>query len=391
MNKRIQNMYCIGCGQEYTPNDYFQGCPKCLAKGTNSSVTFKYHGKAKTSRKFGMLKFSDRLPYKSFPTLGEGGTPVISLEKLAKKLNLASLYSKNEFQNPTGSHKDRMNPLIVARAIELGKEVVAAASSGNEGVSLAAYAALAGLECNIISTANIQPGWKSAIVSTGANLIIKETSEERWEYLAKMVETEGWYPATNYITPPVGSNCFGLQGYKTIAFELVEFFGNNLPEYMLIPVARGDLLYGIYEGFCEMKQEGIITCMPKLVAIEPLPRLEKILDKEADYRDLFPGQYELTESIGGNTATLQSKIALENSGGMAVSIRQDEVVSTVLDFAKHGLYLESSSAIVVGGLKKLCNQKRIPSGSSVILVATSGGSKNGPDIVDAIIRVTASL
>lgn len=102
-----------------------------------------------------MLRYGERHPYRTFPTLGEGGTPLVSLPILAERLQVQGLWVKNEGQNPTGSHKDRLSPLVVARALELGRTTVVAASSGNQGVSLALYAAAAGLECEIVTTHNM--------------------------------------------------------------------------------------------------------------------------------------------------------------------------------------------------------------------------------------------
>jgi len=378
-------MVCLKCGAQLPVQDYFYGCPHCLQRGENASVTFQYSGKAEKKPGLGITKYGQYLPYEDFPSLGEGDTPVIPLPRLADQLGLGALYSKNEFQNPTGSHKDRMNPMIIARALEQGCRVVAAASSGNEGVSLAAYAAAAGLECCIISTKRINPIWKAAILAAGARLVITETADERWTFLKSKVEREGWYPATNFISPPVGSNCFGLQGYKTIAYELFETFGpEKLPGYILVTVSRGDLLYGIYEGFEDLKAQGKIQTLPKLVAVEPLPRIEKVLEG-ADYRTSFPGEYHLTESIGGGTVTYQSLAAVQNSGGFAVSLPQSEVLDDVLELAGHGLYLETSSALAIGGLKKAVAQGLIPKGASALLVSTSGGTKNDPDLYNAII------
>ena len=385
MNRRVESAICIKCGAVLPVADYFCGCPHCLEKGENASVTLRYRGTPALGSGRGMLRYGDYLPYQTFPTLGEGDTPTIPIPKLAQALGLDGVYSKNEFQNPTGSHKDRMNPLIVARALDLGCHTVAAASSGNEGVSLAAYAAAAGLECCIVSTSRINPVWKTAILAAGAKLVITDTAEERWVFLKEKVEKEGWYPATNFISPPVGSNYFGLQGYKTIAYELFETFGpQKMPDYILVTVSRGDLLYGIYEGFEDLKAAGQIAALPKLVAVEPLPRIERVLAGE-DYRSNFPGEYHLTESIGGGTVTYQSVLAVKNSGGFAVSLPQQEVLDNLLELSRCGLYLESSSALALGGLKKAVAAGQIPQGATALIVSTSGGTKNDPEICQEII------
>ena len=86
----------------------------------------------------------------------------MKVKRLAEKYQLKLLFVKNEFQNPTASHKDRMSPL--------------------------------------------DPIWKRAIEKMGAEIIYTASSEDRWTFLQEKVQKEGWYPAANFITPPVGIN-----------------------------------------------------------------------------------------------------------------------------------------------------------------------------------------
>lgn len=382
MNKRISTMKCIKCHRELPVGDYLYGCPYCGEKGENASVSFQYEGKASFRPEYrGMKRYKEFLPYEDFPTLGEGNTPLTRLPLLEEKLGLRAVYSKNEFQNPTGSHKDRMNPMIVARAKAIGAKVVACASSGNEGVSLAAYAARANLDCVIVTAANITDIWKSAILAAGAQVVVTEKPSDRLEYLKDKIENEGWFCATNQLDVPVGSCSYGIQGYKTISYELYEEFGEDMPDYIFVPTCRGDLLYGVYEGFRDLKDQEMLPVMPKLVAVEPLPRLEKVLDG-ADYREKFPGDSSLTPSIGGATATYQSQKALEESGGFAVSVGQDQVVDDIIELAGQGLYLEASSALNYGCLKAAADAGKLEPGASVVLLSTSHGFKNRPEFFE---------
>lgn len=384
VNEVIESMYCIKCGEKYSVRDYFSGCPECLGKGENASLSFRYKAAvSRNPRKKGIQKYGRTLPYVSFPTLGEGDTPVISLERMAKHLGFKEIYVKNEFQNPSGSHKDRMSPLVIARALDVGKRIIVAASSGNAGISLAIYAANSGLECKIISPRSANIAYKVAIEATGAELIILNEADDtvhgRWNYMKKMVETCDWYPATNYIIPPVGSNCFGVQGYKTIAYEIYEEFGKCLPEYIFVPVSRGDLLWGIYEGFKELQELEWIEACPKLICVEPFKRLTKVLEGE-DYRGNFPGESSLTGSIGGMAVSYQTYAAAMGSGGFAVEVPQSKVIDDIRDLAHFGLYLEASSAVIFSALIKAA-EKEIPDRNCrILLIATSDGFKNNPEI-----------
>jgi threonine synthase len=304
-------------------------------------------------------------------------TPLTELTSLAQTLGIEKLWLKNEGQNPTGSHKDRMSALAVARALALGRTAVVATSSGNAGASLAAYAAAAGLRCAIISTHNINPVWAQAIRLTGADLILTDTSMERWHLMRRMVEQEQWYPVTNFIHPPVGSNPFGVQGYKTIAYEIIEQCGATPPTLILIPASRGDLLWGVGQGLLELEQAGLLAKRPRLAAVEPIPRLSRVLAGE-DYRQLFAEDAHTMSSIGGETVTYQSVAALRGWTGTAVEVTSEAAQAAQETLAHSGFYAEMSSAAALAGLQELRQRKEVDSSERVVLVTTSHGYKEPP-------------
>nr|WP_254447763.1 pyridoxal-phosphate dependent enzyme [Sphingomonas sp. ID1715] len=317
------------------------------------------------------------MPYTSWVSLGEGGTPCVSLPALAGEVSTKALYIKNEGQNPSGSHKDRASCLVVTRALEVGATKIVAASSGNGGASLALYAAAAGMQCTIVATPSLSPIYRRAITMTGAELLYAPESLERWRLLARMVKDDGWFPATNYLNPPVGSNPFGLDGLKTIAFELLEDLGPELADAILVPTSRGDLIWGLYEGFSELKAIGLIKAIPRLFAVEPYPRIAEVLGGRA-YTGSFPGATALT-SIGGSTVTYQAVEAIRGSGGGAVVVDDAAVARDRIRLARHGCYAELSSAASLTGLELLLKDGTITHDASVVLIATSNGYKEvGP-------------
>jgi threonine synthase len=373
----VKEFTCLRCENEYVPADYLTGCPNCLEQGYPVSLQVRYDEqtpwKIKQSER-GMFRYVDRLPYRTFPTLGEGGTPIFEIRGLEKELGLPSVWIKNEGQNPTGSHKDRMSPLIVARAVALKRSAVIAASSGNAGASLAAYSAAAGIHCKIVTTSQIHDAWEKAIRITGAEIIKVSDSLERWEMVRKMVETQDIYPATNYHLPPVGSNLFGVQGYVTVALEIVEQMRGILPTAIVVPCARGDLIWGIWAGLNEAKRMRWIDRLPRLYAVEPFPRLMKVLSG-CDYREEFEGDSSLLPSIGGNTVTYQSLQAVKASGGAAVVVSNEEVGNAQSSLARKGVYAEGSSAATYIAVSKLVKSGKIGEHDQVLMIVTAHGYK----------------
>src|SRR3546814_8911915 len=100
-----------------------------------------------------------------------------------------------------------------------------------------------------------------AIIMTGAQIVTASDSLERWDHIANMVKEQSAFPATNYLDPPVGSNHFGLDGFKTIAYELFEELGPDLVDAVLVPRSEEhtselqSLMSISYDVFCLNKKK----------------------------------------------------------------------------------------------------------------------------------------
>jgi threonine synthase len=196
LNSRLAGFRCIRCDVRHPVGDYAAGCPICSEAEYSASVVPVYSGlpalrDCRPGK--GTPRFGNRLAYSSFPSLGEGDTPVVRLNRLTEELGLDAVDIKLEASNPTGSHKDRMTAQFIARAVAKGASVVAAASSGNAGASLAAYAAAAGLACAIVTTPRMSPPWRRAIELTGAELHFVEDPLDRWRFIAEKSKSERWF------------------------------------------------------------------------------------------------------------------------------------------------------------------------------------------------------
>jgi threonine synthase len=206
----------------------------------------------------------------------------------------------------------------------------------------------------------------------GAEIIYTEDSLERWAVVRGKVVEEGFASATNYIDPPVGSDPWGVDGYKTLGYELAGEMAADV-DAVFVPTARGDLLWGVYRGLAEAVAEGQLSKVPRLVAVEPFPRLELVLAGQ-DMRSHFPGK-SLLSSIGGATVTYQSFLAVSQTEGTAISVDQDLALADQRALAGYGLHLELSAAASLTGLRRLLARpgKRI---RNAVLIGTSHGYKD---------------
>lgn len=390
----ISAVKCIRCQASYQVTEMPFGCPECFERGRPSAVAPELDLRSMSGERLlkewqhagtGVWKYHQLLPVPAEMnvTLEEGGTPLLPMQLLQDELQLGQLWVKDERRNPTGSFKDRFFSVCISRARQVGADTVAIASSGNGGASAAAYAAAAGLRCVVVTSPSITPGWRAAIVTTGATLI-PTASADRWEMLRIGVEEFGWYPLTNYVSPPVSSNWFGIEGYKTIAYEIAASLDWRAPDWITVPTSRGDGLHGIWRGFVELHELGLIPTLPQMAAIDRWTSLTRAVTEELDWLPEVPTGPSAAVSIGSNISTYQALAAVRQSGGAALSASDAELQAMVQAAGKAGIFLELSAAAGLCGARSLVEQGRAGPESSVVAVLTATGLTDPTRVFDSL-------
>ncbi|CCN17381.1 PLP-dependent lyase/thiolase [Bordetella bronchiseptica] len=364
MNPSLSRLRCLRCSHAVPPGDYPEGCPRCLAAGYPASLACEYEPADMQPMP---------LPVLAPITLGEGRTPCLDAPSLAHAHGVAQVWLKCESGNPTGSHKDRMAAQLVSRAVLAGAKRLAAASSGNAGVALAAYGAAAGLRVDIAIAPTCPPRQRAAMEHFGARLHSFADSLARWPYVATLCRDEGAFAGTNYLNPPVGTHPYGVEGYKPIAAELAAQC-DNLPTDIIVPTARGDLLWGICLGWQALLRRGAIARLPRLHAVEPYPRLAHAL-AAGDARGVWE-QPTAQYSIAGGTVTVQSMQALARSGGQAVDVADEQAARARAALGALGIAAELSSAAALAAVPALKAAGALDAGSRVALILTSDGRRD---------------
>jgi threonine synthase len=279
--------------------------------------------------------------------------------------------------NPTGSHKDRMSPLVVARAVEAGAPGIACASSGNAGLSLAAYAARAGLPARVVVTPAVPEPIRRALLALGAAVLGAPDGPARWRVLERLVREEGWHSATNYALPASGSSVWGVEGYRTLAFELAAEAPGEGWDAVLVPTARGDLIWGLHAGFAALREAGLWPhAGPRLVAVEPFPRLSAVLAGAGRVTDHFPGSTRQA-STAGATTTDQALRAVQASGGTAIAIEDAAAERAQAELAaRHGIFLELCAAAAHAALPRLLAAGVLRAGERIVTIGTAAGQRD---------------
>lgn len=353
------------------------GCPICADNGTPASVELVYSALPETLEVASSgYAWGAWLPYTHGVSLDEGNTPCFDLKRLAQDLGVSQLTVKHEGMNPTGSHKDRMSAQGISRALDVGARTVVLASSGNAAVSAAAYCAVAGLRCEVAAYRGMPEPFVRALNRLGAKRLVFDQSFDRWAYVRQQVEREGAFALTNYSLPAVGSPAFGVEGYRAVALECAA--DGCLPDHILVPTARGDLLWGVYTGLRDLLASGLISHIPRLWAVEPFPRLTRVIGG-ASLQSEFVGQ-TAQFSTAGSTVTLQQKLAVQLSGGGVVVSSDHEAAKGVSLLGAEGLWVELCAGACVSALSSLLKQGQIVPTDHALLLLTARGDRDTLDL-----------
>ncbi|MDD4569215.1 MAG: pyridoxal-phosphate dependent enzyme [Tepidanaerobacteraceae bacterium] len=379
---------CIRCGRPLADNLIFNGCPHCKDEGYNVNYKTKYNysklskmikeGEKPFSGK-GVWRYRQLLPIKDHTvpiTLDEGDTPLRHLKKLGKQLGLSNLYVKDESRNPTWSYKDRLCSVAVTKAVEDGAEAITISSTGNHGAATAAYAAVAGIPCVVFTIPQVPDTMKTLMQSYGAFVVATPTPIDRWTLMKQCVKEFNWVPISGYVSPPIGSNPYGIDGYKSISFEIFEELG-EAPDFVSVPAAYSDGLYGVWSGMRDLRELGLTEKLPKMVAAEVFGSLRATLQEKSTKPVSVDAEWSVSFSIAGSLGTYQGLSALKESDGLAETSNDDETMKMQKALAStEGLYAEAASVTSLVAISKLRKAGKIQEDDKIVAVITSTGLKD---------------
>jgi threonine synthase len=379
---------CVACKKVYDLSPLFEGCPACADAGHPSAVAVTYDwAKIGASvdrslvarRPRGLARFAELLPVdpEGLVTRGEGDTPLVPCPRLGRRLGLKNLFVKNEGANPTWSWKDRLAAVGITVARAWGASVVTVASSGNQAAAVAAYAAAAGLGSVVVTSGEPPPALRVLMQVYGGVAVATPTLEDRWTLVAQGVRERGWFPLGGYIWPPVGSQPFAVEGYKTLAYEIAEAFGWDTRMTVCVPTAYGDALAGMWRGFRDLAQLGWATGIPRLVAVEVGGSLTEAMARGLDGAPVRARPTSRALSIATPVSTLQALRAVRESGGAAITVDDEMLLRMQAWLAEEeGIYAELGSVAALVGATRLGDHKLANSDGPVIAVLSSAGLKD---------------
>jgi threonine synthase len=270
-------------------------------------------------------------------TLGEGMTPLVTAP------GRPDVRLKVDYLMPTGSFKDRGAVLLAALASGLKVGRMVADSSGNAGTAVAAYAARAGIPCEVYVPESTSAGKVAQLRAYGATVHqIPGSREDTADAAAEAADVPGTLYASHVYNP------FFFHGTKTYVFELWEQLGGRLPHTLVLPVGNGTLVLGAYLGSRELLAVGLINRLPRIVAVQAAPCAPLAAAFRSGHAEPATITPEPTVAEGIAIARpargAQILAAVRDTGGMITTVSDEQVRSAHTTLARSGLYVEPTGA-----------------------------------------------
>ncbi len=372
----VTHFRCFRCFRQYKPEEIEKlPIPRCSNCGSALDAEYDYNSIQKVILRDDFMrdkpahwKYWAFMPVKDLSkiiTMGEGGTPLLENSRLWNK---GRLLIKYEASNPTGSFKDRGSSLEITKALEFGKRKVALASTGNMGASVAAYAAYAGLECKVFVPDIVGREKLTQIRAYGAKTVLVEG-----DYSVAMKHAED-YVVSNTDSFLTGDYPWRSEGTKTLGFEIADQLYWRIPDYVVVPVGNGTLIWSVFEAFRELVLVGITDRIPRIIGVQ-VENCDPVVHAwENELGEIIPVKDPQTVATaiacGDPIDGIAALNAIRESGGEAVRVSDKEALSARDILASNGIFVEPSGAVAYAGVMK----KKLE--GTVVAVATGHGLKD---------------
>lgn len=376
----LSTLECAACGTEYSPFSLQTWAACC-----NQPLVAKYDTHAGfnrellKSRRPTMWRYAEMLPVldeRNIVSLGEGMTPVLQLNNLAKKHGIPHLYLKDEGLNPTGSFKSRGISAAISKAKEFGVKACIVPTAGNAGGAMSAYCASAAMKAVVVMPRHTPLAFQQECKLFGAELIlidglISDCAKE----VARLKKENDYFDISTLKEP------YRLEGKKTMGYEIAEQYNWQLPDVILYPTGGGTGLIGIWKAFAEMRELGWIRGkLPRMIAIQShnCKPVVEVWDGDIPDAKTYVGRPSLANGLAvPNPFGMNSmQQVLHQSGGMALAVSETAIVEGTLEIAKQeGLLVAPEGGAIWKGLLQLIEQEVINRDENILLINTGSGYK----------------
>jgi threonine synthase len=310
-------------------------------------------------------------------TLGEGFTPLFHARSLGTSVGLDRLYIKDESLNPTNSFKARGQSAAITRAKYLGATTIALPTAGNAGNAASAYAAAAGLACEVFIPRDAKRPFVDECRLYGANVtLVDGLITDAGRMAAETGKPLGWYDVSTLKEP------YRIEGKKTMAYELAEQLDWRYPDWIVYPTGGGTGMVGMWKAFDELEHIGWMPAgkRPRMVSVqaENCAPIVRAFQQGTEKAEPWVDATTIADGLRVPRAIGDFLIlrAVRDSGGTAVAIADRDMVAGMLQIGKHeGISAAPEGGAALAAIQQLASNGTIKRGESVVLFNTGGALK----------------
>ena len=312
-------------------------------------------------------------------SLPPGCTPLVQAPRLARALGIRELWLKLDTANPTHSFKDRVVAVACAKAQQHGATTLACSSTGNLANAVAARAAAEGLEAVILCPADLEREKLVASAVYGPTIYAVDGSYDDCSRLTVELSFEVDWSFVN-----VQLRSYYAEGSKTLAFEIVEQLGWELPDVVVAPIASGSMFTKLHQGFTDFVELGLVEGdLPRLVGAqaEGCSPVAKAWAEGGKVKPVRPNTIARSLAIG---SPADGALAAATASSIHIT-PEDEIVDNIALLAETtGVFGETAPAVTLGALRAAVRAGEIGEDDRVVLLVTGDGLKTPGLVADRL-------
>jgi threonine synthase len=382
-------LQCHICKAQF-PAEALWACEKCLGplEPVYDYAAVKVTREEIERRPKNLWRYRELLPITGEPRTGfnSGFTPLVRCTRLADRLGLRELYIKDDSVNhPTLSYKDRVVSVAATRALELGFDVLACASTGNLANSVAAHAARLGVECCVFIPDNLEAGkLLGSAVYRPTILAIAGNYDDVNRLCTQVGDRYGW----GFVN--INLRAYYAEGAKTMGFEIVEQLGWRYPDHLVSPVAGGTLLPRILRGFRELREVGLAQGeLPHVHAAQAAgcaPVINALAEGLEYPEPVRPDTIAKSIAIGNPADGFQVLEAIRSTGGAGAAVSDKQIIDAIQLLAEtEGIFTEPAGGTTLAATIDLVRRGVIEPDESVVVCVTGNGYKTAEVMADRLL------
>ena len=386
--RHVTGLRCVACNASQPLTDVVYTCDAC---GANLQVEYDYDAIRQSWSRADLRADSDHTIWRYGPLYPVesridgppiGWTPLFLAPRLGKQLGISSLYIKDDGRNPSASFKDRASAIALVRARETGESLVTGASTGNAASSTAVLAAAMGITTRIFIPKAAPRAKVAQLLAFGAEVLaVDGTYDEAFDLCLAATDRFGWYNRNT------GYNPFTREGKKSVSFEICEQLGFKVPDLVVVPVGDGNIISGVWKGFCDFHRIGFIDRLPKLMAVQASgsAAIVNAVNGDGIIRPVSGETVADSISVSVPRDGAAAVQAVRASNGLAITVTDDEILAAILKIARGAaVFGEPAGVTAYAGLEKAAAAGQIDPSWTVAVLVTGSGLKD----VASVMKVT---